>query len=147
VRIAEDARQYGVYLFGISTTVAPIGFSAVRPIRTMGYVNAGVTGILKGSRLRWHPAIVGADDFWISALNAHLYRRCWIDTRYGFLDFTGAGTFTTPGGAALVRTIDTEEADFYLLRKYFGDAIRPRAKTHIVDAVHDWQRTLEIPWR
>lgn len=143
--VAEDAYEYGAKLFGVASSVSPKAFTPAHPIRTTGWVNAGVTGILENPHLRYNPAIVGSDDFWISALNAYYYRKCWVDTRYAFFDMTGSGTFTTPGGAALVRTLETEKKDYELLRRYFGEAFRPRQNSNI-KAVHEFQKTFTVPW-
>lgn len=145
-RLADESREYGAYLFGVHSTIHPLGFKVSTPFRTTGWVNAGFTGLLAGSKLAYHPGIVCSEDFWISALNAHHHRKVWVDTRYGVLDKSkGTGTMNTPGGMAATRSLEAQARDNEILDKYFGPAIQSRTG-HLVKAKHDLQVKLALPY-
>ena len=97
-RLAGEARQFGVYLFGVSASAVPHYYQSRLPFRTWGWVNGGFTGLLKGSQLAFNVEIASSEDYWISALNAYHHRKCLIDTRYALVDVFGNGTMKTKGG-------------------------------------------------
>jgi hypothetical protein len=147
-RLAGEAKDMGVYLFGLSSSVDIRNYVAVQPFRTVGWVNGGFTGLLAGSKLEYHPKIMCSEDFWISAMNAYYHRKIWVDTRYALRDAHGSGTMKTPGGMAFIRSLENEKRDNEILAKHFGDAIKPRPKKAAgrVKAIHEFQRSLTIPW-
>jgi hypothetical protein len=145
-RLAEEARQFGVYLFGLSSSAVPHYYQARLPFRTWGWVNAGFTGLLKDSKLAYNNSIACSEDYWISALNAYHHRKCLIDTRFALVDASGSGTMKTEGGMAFVRTEEREKHDLEILRRFFGDAIKHRGRMGVAHQIHDYQKTLSVPW-
>lgn len=146
-RLAGNAKDLGVFLFGFSTYADIRTFNPMTPFKTAGFVVGGTLGMLAGSRLFYNPELVAADDYWISALNAYYHRSALIDLRY---IFTSKGrTFKTTGGTADIRTMDTERNDNKVLRHYFGsDIIREKPRPFFAPgaAGHAEQRTLILPF-
>jgi TET-associated glycosyltransferase-like protein len=146
-RLAQNAKDAGVYLFGFSPYPDVRNFAPQLPFKITGFVIGGTLGMLKGSKLAFNPSITAADDYWISGLNAYHHRMALIDLRY---KITSKGhTFRGKGGTSAQRTMDTERRDNDTLRKYFGDEIIPVKKRSGYSkgkSGHDAQRTLRLPF-
>jgi hypothetical protein len=145
-RLTEEAKQYGAYLFGVSASAVPHYYVSGLPYRTWGWVNGGFTGLIGGSKLAYNSEITASEDYWISALNAYYYRKCLIDTRYALVDIFGNGTMKTKGGLSTSRTLEREKKDLEILQRFFGDAIKRRGRMGIAHQIHEYQKSLEIPW-
>lgn len=140
---AESARELGVYLFGFGTTSVPTTYNDRQPIRITGFVAGYAMGLLKGSKL-WFPAEAATtEDMWISALNAHFHRLCFVDERYG-MNIGPHWSAKATGGMALVRTNETEKEGTEFLRRAFGSAIVRKQRTALAE--HSWARSLRVPW-
>jgi hypothetical protein len=147
-RLAWETAQLGAFLFGVASSADPRNYVPMTPYRTAGWVNGGFTGLLAGSKLSYNSEIMCTEDFWISALNAHFHRKCWVDTRYALVDVTGNGTAKTVGGMSYTRNLEREENDNKILRQFFGDAITKHKKASVgrVGDIHEHQRALSVPW-
>ena len=146
-RLERECREFGAYLFGVSSSADVRNFVSPFPFRVTGWVNGGFTGLLKGSKLAYNPAVMCAEDFWISALNAYHHRKCWVDTRYGLIDIRGGGTMRTEGGMSFTRSLEREKNDNKILRQFFGDAIgKHRVNPGRVTQLHEFQRSFSVPW-
>lgn len=140
--IGNCAKLAGCYLFGINTNVNPIAYSGLKPIRLTGFLN-GTIGLLEGSELYFPQSAGLVDDYFVSGLNAYIYRKCWIDDRFSV---KCADTFVAQGGSAMTRTLDQEERDTLFLRKVFGEAVLMKQDTQIAKRKHEFQRTMKIPY-
>lgn len=130
-RVAADAIAFGAYLFGINSATDPRAYQAIRPIRTTGYVQGAVTGLVAGSKLSFHPGMATCSDYWISGLNMYHHRRCWVDDRYTLVAHQGEEMTRNPGGLGLVRSESRMEHDYQVLRDHFGtDVIVPKQKNN-----------------
>ncbi len=138
---ANAAKDAGAYLFGFSTSPAPVSFSSWNPIALTGYVTGCAHGVLEGSKLWYNPDIICNEDYWISLLNAYYHRMIWKDTRFYFAQ---KETFVNRGGLAEFRNLDAEEKDFHLLRRVFGDVVELRKSKQ--NAKHPFQKTLKLPF-
>ncbi|MDF7817373.1 hypothetical protein P1X15_07200 [Runella sp. MFBS21] len=138
---AHAAHEAGAYLFGFSSSPAPISYDAFNPIRLSGYVTGCAHGVLEGSKLWYNPDIICNEDYWISLLNAHHHRLLWKDTRFYWKQ---KDTFVNRGGLAEFRNIDAEEKDFQLLQRVFGDVVELRKSKQ--NTKHPFQKTLRIPF-
>jgi hypothetical protein len=139
---ARDACEAGVYLFGWGDG-DPRNFDDMHPIRRVGVVG-GSMGLLAGSKLSFNSEIRVSSDYWIAGLNAYWHRTTWIDWR--FVPNGPPTTFKGAGGIASVRSMAVEEADYKVLKRYFGDAIVKKEKTLRAGLTHPWQRRLELPY-
>ena len=138
---AQAARAAGAYVFGFSSSPAPVSFNSLNPIQLSGYVTGCAHGVLKGSKLWYNPEIICNEDYWISLLNAYHHRMIWKDTRFYWAQ---KDTFVNRGGLAEFRNLEAEEKDFHLLRRVFGDVVEGRkSKTN---AKHPFQKTLKLPF-
>ncbi|WP_273210483.1 hypothetical protein [Runella zeae] len=138
---AQAAREAGAYLFGYSSSPAPVSFNSLKPIQLSGYVTGCAHGVLSGSKLWYNPEIVCNEDYWISLLNAYHHRMIWKDTRFYWAQ---KDTFTNRGGLAEFRNLEAEEKDFHLLRQVFGDVVELRRNSK--NAKHPFQKTLKLPF-
>lgn len=138
---AHAAHEAGAYLFGFSSSPAPISYDAFNPIRLSGYVTGCAHGVLEGSKLWYNPDIICNEDYWISLLNAHHHRLLWKDTRFYWKQ---KDTFVNRGGLAEFRNLEAEERDFHLLRQVFGDVVELRRNSK--NAKHPFQKTLKLPF-
>ncbi len=147
-RLERECREFGAYLFGVSSSADVRNFVSPFPFRTTGWVNGGFTGLLKGSKLGYNPAVMCAEDFWISALNAYHHRKCWVDTRYALMDIRGGGTMKTEGGMSFTRNLEREKSDNKVLKQFFGDAIGKHRKSipGRTQQLHEHQRSFSVPW-
>ena len=145
-RLAREAAEFGAYLFGLGSSANPQAYMAIRPYRLTGWVNGGFTGLLAGSKLSYHPAIMCSEDYWVSAMNAYHHRRCLIDTRYALRDADGAGTMKTTGGMATIRSSESLKRDVEILREYFGDAMKEKKKLSYTSNLHADQVSFMVPW-
>ena len=145
-RLTLEAKQFGVYLFGVSASAVPHYYVSGLPYRTWGWVNGGFTGLIAGSKLAYNTEIASSEDYWISALNAYHHRKCLIDTRYALVDVFGNGTMKTKGGMSFTRNLERESRDIEILQRFFGDAIKRRGRMGVAHQLHEHQKMLEIPW-
>lgn len=146
-RLADNARELGVYLFSLSPYPDPRVYDPGMPFKLTGFVIGGKLGWLspKESGLWIHPQIVAKDDYWLSALNAHLHRVCLVDLRYAS---KFKPDFKSPGGQAGVRNQDTERRDNRILRETFGGAFQKKNRTTLSKghSGHEDQITLHVPF-
>lgn len=138
---AHAAHEAGAYLFGFSSSPAPISYDAFNPIRLSGYVTGCAHGVLEGSKLWYNPDIICNEDYWISLLNAHHHRLLWKDTRFYWKQ---KDTFVNRGGLAEFRNLEAEERDFHLLRQVFGEVVELRKNKQ--NSKHPFQKTLKLPF-
>jgi hypothetical protein len=122
-RVASDAIDFGAFLFGVCSATDPRAYQAIRPIRTTGYVQGAVTGLVAGSKLSFHPGMATCSDYWISALNMYHHRKCWVDDRYTLVAHQGEEMTRNPGGLGLVRSEDRMNHDYGVLREHFGNDV------------------------
>lgn len=141
-RVATDAKAIGSYLFGFGDPDVR-NYQDIAPFSFTGWVIGSALGLLAGSGLTFNPDIVAADDFWIGLLNAREHRIAYQDLRYAP---NCKATFTALGGTSAGRNMATEESDFKILRKYFGDAVQRKQPTARAKVRHEWQRTVFLPF-
>jgi len=140
--VGNCAKLAGAYLFGLSTQPNPLTYLEMSPIKLTGNLHGDI-GVLEGSKLYFHAKSGCADDYWISAYNAYLYRYMWQDTRFHAY---GKDTFSNTGGCANVRTTESEKENTLFLRKMFGEAITLKGDTKLAKRKLESQRTLKIPF-
>lgn len=140
--IGNCAKLAGCYLFGLSKEGNPLTYNEFKPIFLSGVLNGSI-GLLEGSKLYFHKKAVVSEDYWICALNAYLYRMCWIDNRFSIV---GTKTFGNPGGCANYRTKQQEMEDTLFLRQCFGEVIKIKEDTMLAKRKHEFQRSLSIPF-
>lgn len=146
-RLADEAREAGVFLFGINASGDPRNYKCLAPYKMTGYVDGSAYGMLRGSKLFHTKEIVAAVDHWLSGLNAFYHRRCLIDNRYGVVQARETGNFRNPGGASVWRTEETEVSDTEVLRKYFGKKVfPPHAGTERARTMSAGQRGFSLPF-
>lgn len=133
----------GKYLFGFNSWVQPAMYNAFKPIRNNGYINGAAMGLLHGSGLKFPAELVSVDDYYISAMNAHLHRSAFIDGRFNWRQ---KETFSGKGGLADYRTTETERQDLIRLRQLFGDAIKVKRTTSRAKNKNQYGRSLIIPF-
>jgi hypothetical protein len=138
---AAACRDAGAFVFGFSTSPAPVSFNSLNPIQLSGYVTGCAHGVLAGSKLWYNADIICNEDYWISLLNAYYHRLIWRDTRYYWAQ---KNTFVNRGGLSEFRNLAAEEADFKLLRRVFGDVVELR--TNAKNAKHAFQKSLHLPF-
>ena len=143
--VGENARQMGVYLWGLANSHDARYYDANRPIRRSGFIIACCMGLFAGSRLHFPPEPDCLyEDYFIPGLNAYYYRTIYADTRWGFQP---KNTFHNEGGLSNWRTTVGEEDGYEKLRQLFGDAIVKRVKPSTAgDSAHKFQKNLRIPW-
>ncbi len=140
---AGVAKEIGVYLFGFSKSPMPTSYNPMQPIKLTGSVMGGAFGMLKGSKLHFKTDLVLTEDYWVSGLNAHYHRMCYLDERFAF---KFSNTFANKGGCAAYRTQSKELQDTLKLKKYFGNAITLKQDTHLSKVKIKGARTLKIPF-
>lgn len=140
----EICKYLNIKLFGFSKTANRTAYSGTKPIEFNTYVTGGAFGILKSKELYFpnYPTFVG-EDYWITALNAHFYRKSYIDQRIAFLFKDTEGNI---GGCADYRTDEKRKETFIYLRKKFGDAIQRKVDTTLKKASSQYEKTLKIPY-
>lgn len=147
-RLADNARDLGVFLFGLSPYPDIRNYAPQWPFAVTGFVMGGTMGMLRGSKLTFSDAVIAADDYWISCLNAYHHRMALIDFRYKVT--SKSATFHGRGGTSSLRTLETEARDTAALRKYFGsDVIRKKhrsARSQGLNHGHKAQRTMSLPF-
>lgn len=141
---ANLARLAECVLFGFNCYVVPEHYTGFQPFSFSGYINGCGWGFLEGGweKLKFNNLIKTNNDFYLSALNAHYFRKSFIDRRYCFGQDSIAKNV---GGCSLLRTNETEEADYNLLRQYFGEAIHPKVIGKYMPR-HKSSKTLTIPY-
>jgi hypothetical protein len=143
-RLYTEACELDVHLFAFNRYLHPFAYRAEQPFHLTGLVPEHAFGCRPTPELRWHPDVKVATDYWISALNAYLYRILWLDMRWAIGQ---AKTMAQTGGLASARTLEVERADNVILRRTFGSTvIRPKRATQASKMIHDSQRRLVIPW-
>ena len=140
----QAATAAGCYLFGFSNYPNPKHYLPGKPIRLSGYINGCALGLRKSYSLYFTERTTAAESYWITLLNAYVYRKAWIDTRFHFAQ-ARKSTCTLPGGQSANRTLRSEHDDTVFLAKMFGSAVGwKRVKSESFN-VHQYQRTLKIP--
>ncbi len=115
--LGETVRGMGGVLFGFGNAVNGVMFRPQQPFILTGYINGACIGVLKNDTMRFNENITGANDYYISALNAYHYRFMLKDMRFVAVQ---KGVGNAKGGLSRYRNEDTEKADTILLRKTFG---------------------------
>lgn len=142
--VANCARLAGCYLFGISKEPNPLSYNGLNPISRSGVVNGDIGMIASPeSKLYFHELSKTTEDYFVSAINAHYHRHCWIDKRFVAI---AEKTFANPGGMGAVRTAKQIEDDTLFLRKMFGEAVQLKKDTAIAKRKFEVQPTLKIPF-
>ncbi len=143
---AFTAREAGCMMFGFSNTARPVDYSAMKPLSMTGFAIGGSMGFFEGFKMDKLPnECISACDFFVSGISAHFHRKCFINRRYAFT--SKEGTFTSTGGMADLRTLETERHDYFLLKEYFGDAIQRKKNTSMRKSLqNEYERTLRIPF-
>lgn len=144
---ANLAKIAGCVLFGFNHYKDPRLYPGHRPFRLSGFVNAVSMGLLEEGhdKLYFNTNITTNGDFFMSALNAHFFRKCWVDDRY-VLDFKEWATGDS--GSAMLRNSLTEKADTEELQRCFGTeviTIKPE-KTAIFRSKHQNAKQLNLPF-
>ena len=140
---ARTARALGAYLFGFSSVADARNYKPQRPFRLTGYCNGSSFGILKGSRIFFHPEAVAVEDYFGSLINAYFHRFAFFDLRFGFVQ---ERTFKNTGGQSEFRNLKSEEQDYKFLKRMFGDAVEQRPATERGRPSHEWQRVVKLPF-
>lgn len=137
-RLADQAEQMGLFMYGFTELARPVYYSGHQPFRLTGLIEGGKCGFLPGSRIWWPDNIDFIDDFWASAINAFHHRACLIDMRYAIPTKVGQ-----KGGLASFRTDKRiwEMADF--LKASFGPAV-DLSERATFDDTYPWR--LKVPW-
>ena len=132
-------------MFGLATNAKPLMYDAAQPFKLTGWIIGGCMGYLEGFRMELPDECISACDYYLSGVNAHFHRKCFIDTRFAV--FCKDGTFTTTGGTADIRTMETEREDYLLLKEAFGEAIQRKTSTANRKSLQNpYERTLRIPY-
>ena len=147
-RLTWEAAQAGVHLFSFDTSGNALNFNDLAPYRLTGYVAGSAVGLIGGGRLSFNPETLAGDDYWISLLNAYEHRWCLVDQRYcpGWRPGSKSKTFAQEGGMGSHRTSESEEKDYQVLRRYFGDAVQRKKPTMRAGLKHPAQRTMFVPF-
>jgi hypothetical protein len=140
-KCAENA---GCFLYGFNATPNAKHFYPGKPIELTTYINACAFGIREGSDLYFTPKTTAAESHWINLLNAYMYRKCWVDMRFHFLQAPNS-TFFRPGGQTEHRTSETERSDTLFLRKMFGQAVQMKINRGDSGKIHRYQRSIKNP--
>lgn len=141
--LANIARLAGAHLFGFNNFVRPEHYHGHQPFALTGYINGCGMGLLEGGKLlKFNPDIKTNNDFFICALNAYHYRKCFIDKRFAFNQDSFANNI---GGCADVRTNEAEESDFNILKQFFGAAIEKKTAGLFMPK-HANAKNLNIPF-
>lgn len=140
---ANIAKLSGCYLFGYNNFVRPEHYHGQVPFSLTGYINGAGLGMLKGAtKLFFNDSIKASQDYWLTGLNAHYYRKAFIDRRFCIYQSSFGDTI---GGCSDVRTNQAEEEDFKLLEMYFGDAIQLKKQTN-TQLKHQFSKSIRIPF-
>lgn len=145
-RLADEARDLGVFLFAFSSVAHPAGYDPMHPYRLKGLVYGQACGILGGGGLYWNENIKVAGDYWMSLLNAYHHRICLVDNRWATVT---TKMFKGKGGLTAVRTTGAEEADTKFLRDTFGQdvIVERRGGPHLTNEKRgDWMRSIVLPY-
>ena len=139
----ENAREMGSFLFSFSKNPMPQAFNDLNPIRLSGVVMGGAFGLLSGSKIHFNSKLNLNEDYFISGINAHYHRKCYIDNR---ITVRFRNTFENKGGLAAFRTIHKEMEDTLQLKRYFGDSIKLKEDTYLAKVKVAGSRSLSIPF-
>lgn len=137
------AKDIGCYLFGFANMPSPLMYWAQAPIKLTGFINASAMGILEGLNIPFEEKFEGANDYYISAMNAYVHRMCYIDTR---IAFGTKPTFKGAGGMASIRTRELDAKLNLQLKEYFGEAIRTKKGNKNYRVKSAGERSLHIPY-
>lgn len=140
---ANIAAMMGVYLFGYGKWANPLRQTGHKPFYLTGAVDGKALGMLQGIDIKFNPKIVSNNDMFMSLMNAHKHRRVFIDERFAIATKEYAGQI---GGAAKIRTDETEQLDFILLQKLFGKAIQIKKETNFSKNKKAFAKSAVIPY-
>lgn len=133
----------GAYLFGFSNWPRPEHYHGHEPYSMTGFINGAGLGMIEGAKeLKFNGSIKASQDYWIAGLNAHHYRKAFIDRRYCMSQSSFGDNI---GGCAGVRTNEAEEQDYKLLKMYFGSAIRLKKQGNTL-LKHKFSKKIVIPF-
>ena len=144
-RLADESDDMGVKLFGINESADPRFFHGHHPYRLTGWVNGPFMGMHSPSKLVFHPGLKSGSDYWVSALNAHYYRKVLVDRRYVHTFKSNAGIAKNVGGMAMHRSQESEAETSRILKEWFGDVIGGKSGSGPV--LFGSHRSLQVPWK
>lgn len=142
--VYQIAKELKCYLFGFSKMISPDKYYDGKPFTFGGLIEGCAMGIIKNNKLIFpsHEICKASSDYYISLLSVYYYRYCYKDTRYCFQQ---KKTFKSIGGLAEYRDNLTEEKDYKMLKKYFGNCIVRRKKAHFRQT-NEWQKSIKMPF-
>ena len=140
---AFNAKQIGAFLFSFSKNPMPQAYNDLKPISLTGVVMGGAFGLLSNSKITFNSKLHLNEDYYISGINAHHHRMCYIDNR---VTVKFRNTFENKGGLAAFRTVHKELEDTLELKRYFGEAIRLKEDTFLSKVKVKGSRSLHIPF-
>jgi len=120
LELYDLAKTLGVHLFGFTKNPRPEQYPVFKPFSMSNCINGGAYGAIQGEHVVWNEEFKLKEDFMISCLVKHHYRKILIDNRY---NFSHRETFKSTGGLAEIRNHDEEIKNILRLRKYFGDVV------------------------
>lgn len=142
---ATTCLNLGVHLGALSKESNPLTYSGHNPFKMTGLASGGVLILLEGwKHFKLSPRCVSGLDYYMSGLNAYYNRRLFIDNRFGVV--CKQGTFISKGGMAEHRSIETERKDMDFLKELFGDAIVPKTNHNLRKKLHQYEKTLKVPF-
>jgi hypothetical protein len=131
-RIADQAAEMGVFLFGTADDANPMHYSPQNPFRMTGIVRGRCMGLREGAKF-FYPADPSLDDeLTLSGLNAFFHRTVFVDERYAL-----PGDEYSVGGLAARRNQATLTQWYEKLRAMFGEAVEMQEMG---------DSKLQIPW-
>ncbi len=146
-RTHDMAYQVGAYIWGFGSATAPMEYSEHRPLRRSGWINCAAVGILDGGNGLWfRPDLSLVDDYWLSALNAHMHRHSLIEDRY---HLNQIGTGESSGGLSEERTLAKIRSQRAELIVAFGPEVIGRKHNNWrrhSDTGHTEQTALSLPF-
>lgn len=141
----QKAIALDAHLFGFSEDANPLHYNQYKPIVLKGYINGCAFGIRKSDKLYFTDTVVAVEDYWINLLNLYHHRYPLIDTRFCFAQKPNS-TFSSSGGLALHRTMETEKRDTLYLRATFGEVVEIKKIKPGAKKFHQYQRKIKWPW-
>jgi hypothetical protein len=137
------AKQIEASLYGFNTDPNPTHYAKQKPFELNGYINGCAFGINENKNLFFNKHTTACESHWITLLNAHYNRFCFIDKRYHFRQKANS-TFISEGGQAGKRTIESEKKDTLILKKYFGESVILKKEKNKTNQLHQYQRQIKL---
>jgi hypothetical protein len=142
---AYVAKQLNCSMFGFSNTARPLDYSSLKPYYLTGFAIGGSLGFFEDFPMdKLDDACISAQDYFCSALSSYYSRKTFINRKYAFT--SKEQTFKSIGGMSEHRNTDTEKADYYLLKQYFGSVIERKKQSNLRKLQNHYERILKIPF-